>query len=411
VKRKRIRLLIFSLIHALWMVPFTFFLVEVDWVHGDEAWLIKNTSAILRLLLPETDKPDPKDFAFINVAWDKMLVDRLDAEGFPSGNRAIVDRVRLNQLLQHIKANPVHKFLLTDVVFLDPTPVDSAMTAAVTGLPRAAFSVYRLDSGVHEHSVIPLPMTGLVEYHQIDNDFMKFRLVRDSIKSMPIRMFEEIDGGKFEKGTFFSWRNGKMAQNDFVLEMRIRQYDLTRPDRQYAYVDLHTLTDLLDIGQAGQVSEFIKDRIVVIGDFEDRDVHETMFGETAGPLILTNLYIALHNGDNLVHPGFFVYLYVVFFFMSIGLQRGTDWVESLVMRAVGGNSLVWQFLLQGAVITLTLAIVSVVSYLLFNIHINFLLLSFYFQIWEWGKLLYKRRKLKQLEAVRTAEALATSVEE
>lgn len=374
------------------MVPFTFFLVEIDWVHGDEAWLIKNTSAILRLLLPEPDKPDPKTFAFVNVAWDKMLVNRLDADGFPSGNRAIVDRKRLAQLLQHLHDHPVHTFLLTDVVFLDPTAADSAMTAALTDLPRAAFSAYRNDSGQIEPSVIPLPMTGLVEYKEVDGDFLKFRLVRDTFTGMPLRMFQEIDGGTFEKGAFFSWHNGRLAQNDFVLELRLRQYDLMRPDRQYAVANLHDLTDLIDVGAGDQVTDFLRDRIVVIGDFEDRDMHETMFGQTAGPLILTNLYLALHHGDNVVAPGFFLYLLAVFFFLSIGMLQGNDWMEGLVMRIVGGNSLVWQFLLQGAVITLLLGLVSVVSYLLFQIHINFLILSFYFQAWEWMKMFRRRRR-------------------
>jgi hypothetical protein len=390
--------------HGLWLTLLAFLLVEADYMKGDEAWLVKNTSAVLRLLLPESDKPDPKEFAFINVAWDKQLVDRLDADGFPSGNRAVVDRAKLAQLLTLLADTPTHKFLMCDVVFLDPTPSDSAFNAAIQRLPRAVYSAVPNDSGQVTEGVFDLPHAGIVEYREVDNDFLKFRLVRDGRPSLPVTMFEQLDGGTFEHGPWASWRNGRLAENDFILDLRLRQHDLMQPDRAYAYADLHTLTDLIDIGQGGQVTEFVKDRIVVIGDFEDRDIHMTMFGETAGPLILLNIYLALHEGDNILPVGFFIFLWVVFFFTSIGLFTKDDLLESLVLRVVGKGSLVWKLVLQGAVYTILFGLVSVVSFLLFKIHINFLMLSFYYQIWEWGKLIVEhRRNKRQPAAISTSE--------
>jgi hypothetical protein len=393
--RKRIRIFLLAFFHAIWMVLMAFILVEADYMKGDEAFLVKYTSAVLRLLLPEPDKPNPKDYAFINVGWDKMLVDRLDADGFPSGNRSIVDRVKLNTLFAHMVKEPVHKFAVCDIVLLDPTPVDSAFQANISAMPRTAFSVTPNDTGEVTQGIFNLPHTGVVEYREVDNDFLKFRLVRGGLPSMPMTMFEMIDSGRFEKGNPFSWRNGRLAQNDFILDVRLRQSDLMNRDLGYAYADLHLLTDFIETGQGAQVSDFLRDRIVIIGDFEDRDIHKTLFGDTAGPLILTNIYIALHEGDNLIPPGFFLFLLLVFFITSIGLFTENDWLESLIIKIVGEQSMLWKLVLQGALYTVLFGLASIISFLLFKIHINFLLLAAYVEALEAGKHFLKTRREKR----------------
>lgn len=378
--------------HAILMVLLTLFLQSMDWMRGKEARLLKHTAGVFRTLLPEPSKPSFEDFAFINVSYDKELIDHYDEFGFPAGNEAITDRGELAQLFHVLNQDPNYDYLFCDVIFQGASPNDSALQAEISKLPRALFTYHLDDTGGVGAPYYKDMQMGLADYAPIGDNFLKFRLVREDRPTLPLILYENLEGGKFESKGPFWYLNDRIAFNDFVLDYRIRNRDLFRDTLNYPYSNLYTLSMLMEFGAEDQIKDFTKDRIVVIGDFEVGDQHPTLYGDMAGPLILTNVYLALKNGDNRLPWGFVVFLLLVFSYLSYIALTDKDFFETLITQKLAKNNLFFQILAQGITYMLFLALTSVVSFLVFNHYINFLLLTLYLNIvevfrkWITGKL-------------------------
>ena len=381
---KGIRLWGISLAHALVVLLITFLFLNVDFVHGDEAFLIRNTAAVLKMLLPEPDKPDRNELAFINVAWDKQLVDRMDEDGFPGGKIPITDRAHLTQVLKVLNESPDYKYLICDVVFLEASPQDSALSAELHKLPRAIFSYQKDENGIDLPRLFPDLHSGMVDFAAVEDEFIKYKAVRDSVKGLPVRMFEDLSGGTYSHHGLYGKLNGKICFNEFVLNYRIRDYDLKKDTLNYPYVNLYELAMLVDFGVADQIKAFCKDRIVVIGDFEANDMHPTMFPgvDMAGPLILLNIYYALLHGDMIISPWFLVFWISVYLFLSIALFRTDDRLEKWIKKRAGKNHKFLAFLMQSLSYMVILAAASVTSFILFDVHISFFFITLWFNLIE-----------------------------
>lgn len=404
---RTVRRLLFAALlaaHAFLLLVLTFFLMSTDFMHGDEAWIVKNTAATIRTLLPEPNKPDQDDFAFINVSHDLQLIPRMDEFGFPAGNQVVTDRAKLAQLFSILNRDPNWKLLFVDIFFADETPADSALGAELSRLPNSLFSYHLDDTGAANKPIFEGLNLGLADYYTVDDEFLKFRLVRSEYPTVPLRMYEMIDGGKFEDGSWFWQWNDHPAFNDFVLDFRIRQFDLFKDTLAYPYANLY---DLLLTAQfpdgAAQINDFTRDRIVIVGDFEKYDMHPTMYGDMAGPLILTNLYLALKNGDNRIPTGFPIYLLGLYIFLSYILFV-KDGFEIMLERRIGRENQFMLLIAQGISYLLILGAASIVSFLLFNYHINFLLLAFYFNAVEWIRV-WRRRRRERREAAALTEPI------
>ena len=72
----------------------------------------------------------------------------------------------------------------------------------------------------------------------------------------------------------------------------------------------------------GNYADFFKDRVVIIGNFEE-DMHATPVGKMSGPVLLANIYLSLLNRQHEVSLGFFLTLLVVFSGISyVALYKG-----------------------------------------------------------------------------------------
>ncbi|MEM7040925.1 MAG: hypothetical protein AAF570_28435, partial [Bacteroidota bacterium] len=250
------------------------------------------------------------------------------------------------------------------------------------------------DSGGPNHPIFPNLNLGLADYYTVDDEFLKFRLVRNGYPTVPLRMFEMLEEGKFQEGAWFWEWNGKPAMNDFVLDFRIRQRDIFRRDTLgYPSAHLYDLLALEELGILDEIHAFTKDRIVVVGDFNLRDMHETMYGEMAGPLILTNLYLALKNGDMRLPLLFPLLLFFVYLLLSYIVFTTNDFFENLIRR-LSSNDFVL-LLATGISYLLILGAVSVLCFILFNFHINFLFLALYFNAVEWLRAYILKRRARR----------------
>ena len=214
--------------------------------------------------------------------------------------------------------------------------------------------------------------------------FLKYTLEEKKFKSIPLMMYEKINGKKFTKGKFFGAMGEKSVFNHFILNFRIRHYDLKQ--KTYSLVNLGELLSM----NPEQINEMVKNRIVVIGSFAKEDMHKTIYGDMPGALILLNVYLALVNQDNVVCTLFFIVLFVSYTITSFMAFYPLKLAEKGILKYFKEEKIL-KFIMGWLSFVLLLILISAVTYFMFNIHINILYLSIYlYALRKIMRFIYKR---------------------
>ena len=340
--------------------------------------LFQYTSLFKTFVLGIDQKPPKKDFLFVDVSRDKQLVDLLDNDGIPVGNLAITDREKLAELLNILAQKPKNQqMILCDMMFDQKSPADSALETAMNKLPNLLLS-YVFDGDKDSLKLPPFKKVkkGLANYETYNNTFLKFKLFyRDSLPTVPIKMYEMLHQQKPRLGWMFNHLNDRMILNHFVTNLRIRNYDLfdITPKKRYNWIGLGELLMFPD-----DVLKICQDRIVVIGSFRAEDKHNTIYGDMAGPLILVNTYLALKNGDNVITLGWIIWLCVGFYGLSFFLFWQVDFSKRKFQRLANRGQ--FKYVIRFLTYSLGLSTLSMVSFFSFGIHLNILWLSFWFYL-------------------------------
>jgi hypothetical protein len=330
--------------------------------------------------------PHRSPFRFIDVSGTLQLVD--DPDGL--GTIAITNRQQLAQLFELMRAAPdAHRFVLCDIRFDLPSPDDAALAAVIEHVPRLVVSSHVDSSGELELPLFDVT-SGVADYVPNFGDFLKFRLRHeDGHESLPLVMYQHLHPDEPV--------GGLLALNTFIPDPRIRTHGLQPIPLQ----DLLLYASVASSPTA-VADRYFQDRIVVIGDFK-RDVHPTLLGEMPGPLLLVNAYLGLVAGDHRLSLGWLLLMWVGFTVVSFDaftgilspasrrrhrlmqlpvlLRRPLLWIfvlprvrtSSLLAR---GALLAQQRLSNGRVV-LELAVLTLLSYGLFSVHIHVLLLAIY----------------------------------
>lgn len=439
-----------SAANALFMLLVSMYLLNLPVVQEDEKALVAQTSGLKAKYLGAEPKPDADAFLFVNLSYENALIpsesalefmafeedfgDEFEEEGFeddaeewlteedlnggseldfPYGNQIITDRSVLAHFFQILNQQPtIHKYVLCDVIFEHPSPHDAALAAELEKLPNVLLPIWEDGAGSIQQPLFDA-QAGLATYTAVDDAFVKYNLQPDSIKSMPLLMYEQLHGKELRKGDgFFHQMDGKPVFNNFILNFRISTEDVLSEEGVYHNNYWKSLSTVLTMNSEEEIRALCKDKIIVLGDFErsDNDYHQTVFGEMAGPLILLNVYLALVAGDNGIHPALYLILFVGFFIISLQLFHPTKWFDVLLEKAnarierfqeqiehqSGFKGVVINLIadqvdllerLSGTVVAmltyLTLfGLVSISAFLLLNNHINIFYLSLYVVLFE-----------------------------
>lgn len=406
--RKKLVFLLACTINAIVLIFLTFFWLKQTYLLEDEILLIRATSFAKKLIFTEK-KPPLGRFLFVNVSWDKQLIEKLDDLGFPVGNQAITNREKLTNFFKIInKKKGAPEFIICDIFFKDPSPYDSLLEKEISGMDNILVSYHKHN----EDDLKDLPdypiikgAVGLADYeHSAWDDLcLKFKLVQgDSLKTLPLLMYEKLHKTPLKEGTLFYYLGESPALNSFIIDYQIRSYDLFGNERLNLVNSVQNLYPLVNLGELlllpdEAILEQIKNRIVVIGDFEDRDIKETLYGEMPGSLILLNTFLCLENKENLISKSFIVFLFLGFFLISYKCFSNQEPLQTpSVEEGILKKSRIKNFLLSLSGYLAFFAILSILCYFLFNIHLTILLLSFYMEGLERLKGIIKRKYLLEI---------------
>jgi hypothetical protein len=380
-------------LHAIWMMFITYQWVNIPYSYDNESKIMSWTSIFKNILLGMEEKPSKDSLLFINISYDKMLVPRYDSEGFESGKLAITDRVSLTRFLEMTGKNPNYKFIILDLFMEDSTSHDSLLQVQIRKNPNLIMP-YHFDGGDIKLESHMKGWTGLSDYYSDFGIFLKYSyLQKDTCPTIPLLLYQKFHKQNIEKVGPFYFSQGNFALNSLALDFPVRTYDIFRDDTT-GYNSVH-LCDLVNL-PPDFINQMTKNKVIVIGDFLDKDIHSTIYGNTAGPLIHLDAYVALVNGSHLLSWYLLGFLFINYAIISIFLFSDkviitNKWLDKLKSGRFGATiGIIFDILKY----TFLLYIINTFNYLLFGVHLNVLLLGLYIVAMEYSIRWMKQRLSK-----------------
>lgn len=271
--------------------------------YGDKQ--IKRMS-IIKHLLSSSETPHPEAVP-VNVCYDRMLAPYVDNLDVPLGDIDITDREDLRRFLDSLAHWDNYRYIVCDVHFdtIIHTAYDSALFVRIASMRDIVVAASE------RNPLLLKNKTARAEYDQLikGDRFIKYRYTdRGGEDSAPLRMWKELDGGSLiKKGLLYS-SQGRLAVNSVI------------PDLDYAPVmgwdnngEKHIWNLGADILETPvDVSRLFQDKIILIGDWAEYDMHYTIRNQMPGTAILYNAYLALKNGAHYVRWWVLVVLFLTF---------------------------------------------------------------------------------------------------
>lgn len=314
----------------------------------------------------------PDDVMLVNVCYDKQLVP-YEQHGLPVGNIVATDRSKLLRLLQAARRSGGYKYIVLDVNFekgID-TPCDSALFATIVSMPRIV---------IPEHADVVLADERLrrkaanADYNTTwkATIFSRYQFLHDNDReSVPMRLYHDLAGGDIKRWGPLYFSQGHLCRNALTLRLPIKISGEFNAEKGMETKNfLYLGTDLVDIDSIVPIAEQIRDKIVVVGDFQN-DVHSTYAGKQPGSLLCMNAYYALQRGDHIVSITFELFMLVIYALLAYVSISGFSLRERM--------SHPWLKLFASFIgITFVLTAISVVMYLFANVMFNAVIPSIFF---------------------------------
>jgi hypothetical protein len=343
---------IWSLLNGCMLFALSILWTNTAHITGDEEYVVKWSSWIRDVIFRKS--PNPESFLFVDVSHDKDIAESKNGMGVD----VITDRRKLATFFSRIDhQHPTYRLILCDVSLTGHGRGDTALAAALKGLKRVVMATHFEEDGTLSPVQFKEPL-GITNVTQSEGVFFKFNLFQDEkIPTLPIAMYQQLSSHHYGNYGPFHFDNSQLCFSTIIVDQRIRDYQVTR-QRLFSFDPLWALLTESD-SDLNQIS--LKNRIVVIGDFHN-DRHSTIFGQTAGSLIMLNVYLALEKHLHLVS-----WWWVLFMFSGLTLVS-----KICVFHRAGKGRQQIRWLGPLVKDTALLTIFSVLAYLLFDRHVQVL---------------------------------------
>lgn len=366
-----------TLLHSIWLVAAC--LLWLGYINFMDGFGFMNDYMNMRsfvneyILQKQPDTNISNSFLLINTSQNNAI---LPLDNDNTINSVITDRAVLAEKLQILDLNSEKiAYVICDVFFEKPSAdpqVDSALQSVILRLSAKNKFVmpgyYNHKTGEYLPPVFE-GTTGISQYRSsfLNTQFLKYTFQTNGYKQMPLIAYETVSGKKLEARRFlflpfFTFGNIP-ALNTIIPEFRYTQSVLVDGESYY---------------QLGMFDEYFigKDQVVIIGDFEGRnDLHYSMAGLNAGPLVILNAYLSLKQKDNLISAWYVLFLIFVFFWVSYQQFYNKIELPATDLR----YKKVLNYITEQRIYFVMLALVYI-SMLFFHHYIHFLILLSYFAL-------------------------------
>ena len=322
---------------------------------------------------------EKEDALFVNVAYDKQLIERHDLFGMTIGNVDITDRSKLLLFLQMLKNTNTYKYIFMDIRFEKgfDSPIDTELFSQIINMR---------DIVVANHSDIELidkslsPKVALNDYRTtiIDSSFTRYEYLKDGQISVPLFAYKELTGNTIDKHFLFYTSNHRLCYKSLFIKSPIEDWSEFNEQNNKVYYNLGN--DLLGNYSEEDIAILTNGKYVVIGDMVE-DIHDTYSGSKPGSVLTYYSFVALKNGEHYVHYALLIILAFIYFFISLGLFERSSITERIPFVKKSHSKIV-HFCTSFIGYTTVLLIVMIFLNMIFGIATSILVPSVYFSIQE-----------------------------
>lgn len=310
--------LIWSTVVATVLSLLTIWLSGTHVPTSSEKELVKNFTYVKKLLW-DTNDTIPDNFLFINIAYDKVLVDVNDEYGFHIGQIDITDRDKLIRFLEIASAAGTYKSIILDIDFTDANNknTDTSLTNVISDTPRVFLPSPDDTAGI---AVMAAPERyGHSDYAVSfsEGDFVKYIFFDGDNPSLAWRAYAEGHNSSHHEFLGFDFEGHKLMRQASIIDFPIY---FTEAVDDEGYRNYHNLgADILS--DTTGVADLINNKYVFVGDFTDKDMHDSFIGPISGPLIHANALACLLTGHHRVSFWFIFFTFLLYFVLSFMMFR------------------------------------------------------------------------------------------
>lgn len=394
------------LANALVMLMFTFIWLGLPYTFGDEAFLIKWTSLAKKELFKFDSKPDPLNWLFVDVSANKTIVPNLNEFGeWSTYSRSVItDRQHLAEFFELLNLYKQDiPLVICDILMDVPSSQDSSLAVQIDSLGDKLLGVSHIDAtGQIYEPVFDMPYV-VSTYTSTQGLFLKYPIAIKEHKTLPVAMLEKLDHAKYiPRKWFFSSLKGRLSLPNPIIDFKVRKADFAvgglEETPNFTAFKMGTILDLRkdSILTFEEMGHYFKNKAIIIGDYVN-DTHLTPFGKISGPLVLYNAYLTLKNEEHAISLGWVLLLLGGYFWLTYRVLTqtkvsGPAWLFQLFKSRLGK-------LILNSLDELTLLIlITILSYFLFQKHINILFLLIYIKTFEFFLLRWNKSKVEVEEA-------------
>lgn len=321
MKRIKLYSMIWATVVAVIALVISYFCTNINVSLTGEKAVLKYWSAFTDWLTSGREAIVDDAVVFINVSYDKQLVDIADEFGIPVGNAAVTDRQKLDKFLDIIEKAGSYQYVMLDVFFESgyESPFDSSLFSCISAMDRMVIPTHsdgRLGSKDLEAKA------GYADYATSinENDFTKYLLFRKGGASMPLKAYTDVTGRDVKRSLLWYVDDGHLSRRVVFPKMHCRVSSPYGMDGQKTYLNLGA--DILDTKGEVDWTDFFKDKFIVIGSFVGEDIHTTYAGDLPGSVINYNVYLSLMKGQHIIPVALIIIYFIIFFAMAFLVLSG-----------------------------------------------------------------------------------------
>jgi hypothetical protein len=332
---------------------------------------------------------EKKDAVFINVAYDKQLVERHDEYGMTVGNVDITDRAKLHSFLETLQKTNTYKYIFMDIRFEKgfDSPIDSALFSQIKNMRNIVIANHE-DIKLLDPSLST--KTALNDYRTtiIESNFVRYEYVKHGQISVPLFAYRELTGNNIDKHFLFYTCNHRLCYKSLFINSPVEDWSEFNDQDIKMYYNLGN--DLLDNYSDKDIALLTKNKYVVIGDMVE-DMHDTYSGSKPGSVITYYAFLALLNGEHFVRYSLLFFLGLLYFVISTSLFESSSIIERIPYIRKTKSKFI-HFCASLIEYTFLLLIVMIALNMLLGIATSIMLPSIYFAIQK-TYINYKREKI------------------
>lgn len=359
---------------------------------GLETELIEKYEALKAIVNGERSQNIAHDVLMIDITYDRQLTDVYDDIGMPIGNTDLTDRYKLFELLKYLHDNVSYRFVVLDVELSERGPrteIDDSLCNVICSMNNILIP-YPTNGNSLERRIEQKSASAYYIANLWNDKCSKYSLYNDNKPTIAMKMYQEMTESEFKSFLGIAWTKDGLLPSALPVSLIYAVYGPYWSDGQKTYYRLGA--DILDSGDISNIKEMANNKLVLIGDFEERDMHDTYIGSQPGILIHYNAFKALEDHRAFLGYFFLFCLWLFCFIISV-FQLNDISLASIISRLMRVKSSIWKTILLWVDYVIILNVFCILAYIFTHNIFEVLSLSFYFPLQTKFFELCKRKQL------------------